>query len=91
MVKNVHAKLFECSLASKIMNIEQADPQKTITKAYQMKNLSSEDCRTVFMVWALSVDGDDIRHHAKTLLNKYAKGQPSHPLTELLQKTLIVN
>ncbi len=63
-----------------------ADPRGLIFEAYRME-IGPEDCRTIFLDWALgrpAAAADDIA----ALLAHYAPRQPDHPMTAVLRAGL---
>jgi hypothetical protein len=63
-----------------------ADPRGLIFEAYRM-DLTPEDCRTVFLDWALGLDGAG-RDEIAALLAHYGPRHPSHPMTAVLREGL---
>jgi hypothetical protein len=63
-----------------------ADPRGLMLEAYRME-LGPEDCRTIFLEWALGLDGAGQAEIA-TLLAHYAPRHPAHPMTAVLREGL---
>ena len=61
-----------------------ADPRGLIFEAYRME-IGPEDCRTIFLDWALGGGGAD---EISALLAHYAADQPDHPMTAVLRAGL---
>jgi hypothetical protein len=65
------------------------DPRDLIREAYRIEGISIEDCRTIFLDWALGLkDGQDAVEAAKALLTHYADQPADHPMTAVLTASL---
>jgi hypothetical protein len=62
------------------------DPRGLIFEAYRME-LGPEDCRTIFLDWALGLDGAG-RAEIAALLAHYGPRHPAHPMTAVLREGL---
>lgn len=64
------------------------DPKGLIFEAYRIEGITPEECRTIFLDWALSLplEGDTTRS-IQTLLETYG-GEADHPMTAVLQEGL---
>jgi hypothetical protein len=60
-----------------------SDPRGLILEAYRME-LGPEDCRTIFLDWALGQPGAGPAEIAE-LLARYGARQPEHPMTAILR------
>ena len=64
------------------------DPRGVIADAYRMKAILPEECRSIFLDWALEPRSQsEMRLAAQHLLDSYA-GFPAHPMTAILQAAL---
>lgn len=64
------------------------DPKGLISEAYKIEGITSEECRSIFMDWALSLPADSQSEEAaRVLLDRF--GQPQHPMTVVLQAALV--
>ena len=63
-----------------------ADPRGLILEAYRMR-LTPEDCRTIFLDWALGLPDAGEREIA-ALLAYYGPAHPDHPMTAVLRAGL---
>ena len=61
-----------------------ADPRGLILEAYRMQ-IGPEDCRTIFLDWALGQPADGLAEEAAELLAHYGARQPDHPMTAILR------
>lgn len=64
-----------------------ADPRGLIYEAYRM-DLGPEDCRTIFLDWALGLPDGGGPAEIRTLLDHYAAAHPGHPMTAVLRAGL---
>jgi len=65
------------------------DPRGLMFEAYRMDELVLEDCRTIFLDWALGVPaGEDMRAGIEELLAFYAPSAPDHPMNRVLRDGL---
>ncbi|MCY4306600.1 MAG: hypothetical protein OXC62_17765 [Aestuariivita sp.] len=63
-----------------------SDPKGLIYESYRIKDISSSECRTIFLDWALSLPSNISSDFAlRELLVKYEQDYSSHPMTELLR------
>jgi hypothetical protein len=63
------------------------DPRGLIFEAYRMP-LGPEDCRTIFLDWALGLPAGAGRDEISALLARYGPAQPDHPMTAVLREGL---
>jgi hypothetical protein len=64
-----------------------ADPRGLIFEAYAME-IGPEDCRTIFLDWAIGLTAEPTAADIRALLARYAPGQPDHPMTAVLRAGL---
>ncbi len=64
-----------------------ADPRGLIYEAYRM-DLGPEDCRTIFLDWALGLPEGAGAAEIAALLAHYAPDHPDHPMTAVLREGL---
>lgn len=63
------------------------DPKGLIAESYKIEGISYEECRSIFLDWALSVPLDaDTGALLRGLLETH--GAPGHPMTRVLQEGL---
>ncbi len=61
------------------------DPRGLIFEAYRIKGIRPEECRSIFLDWALGIAlGQDMQAHIATLLAEYSTANPDHPMTAVL-------
>ncbi|GAA0304275.1 hypothetical protein [Rhodovulum strictum] len=71
------------------MRIETADPKGLIREAYRIEGIGPEECRSIFLDWALSLpEGAGTRSALKRLLAEYGGAAPAHPMTAVLRAGL---
>ncbi|MBV2360901.1 hypothetical protein KUH32_14125 [Thalassococcus sp. CAU 1522] len=63
------------------------DPKGLIREAYRIDGITAEECRSIFLDWALSVPADsDTTALIGTLLERH--GETGHPMTAVLEDGL---
>ena len=62
-----------------------ADPRGLILEAYRME-LGPEDCRTIFLDWALGLPEAAGEPEIAALLAHYGPAHPDHPMTAVLRR-----
>ncbi|MCL3882452.1 hypothetical protein [Marivita sp. GX14005] len=63
------------------------DPKGLISEAFRIEGIGYEECRSIYLDWALSLPLDaDAREHSETLLNRHSI--PDHPMTQVLKEGL---
>lgn len=71
------------------MELAEADPKGLVRESYNIEGISAEECRSIFLDWALSlITGQDVATAAGSLIAHYAPINPDHPMTEVLQAAL---
>jgi hypothetical protein len=69
---------------------DKTDPRGLIRESYRIDGITPEECRSIFLDWAISVPvGEDSRAHVKVLLSRYGEGAPDHPMTQVLTEALL--
>jgi hypothetical protein len=63
------------------------DPRGLIFEAYRME-VGPQDCRTIFLDWALGRPADAMEDDIRALLERYAGAAPDHPMTDVLREGL---
>lgn len=67
---------------------DSSDPKGLMVDAYEMEGLSTEECRSIFLDWALSApDGVDMQTQIAALLARYGENA-DHPMTQVLREGL---
>ena len=65
------------------------DPKNLIFDSYQIEGITAEECRSIFMDWALSLPMDaDANAKLTVLIDRYAAKAPDHPMTGILKEGL---
>lgn len=65
------------------------DPRGLIRESFRMEGLTSEDCRTIFLDWALGLAEDaDTASLIKALIERYADEPADHPMMAVLREGL---
>jgi hypothetical protein len=69
------------------MDLKTSDPKGLIRESYRIDGITSEDCRSVFMDWALSLPVEAAFKDALThLIAVYADAEPNHPMSAVLHE-----
>ncbi len=63
------------------------DPRGLIWEAYRM-DVATEDCRTIFLDWALGLPTPAGAPEIAALLGHYGAAHPDHPMTAVLRAGL---
>lgn len=64
------------------------DPKGLIREAFRIDGISASECRSIFVDWALSVEGDDMRPLIARLLDKHRDEPADHPMRVVLTEGL---
>ena len=65
------------------------DPKALIREAYNIEGISAEECRTIFLDWALGVPIEaDTKQIIWALLHQYETAAPDHPMSKTLREGL---
>ncbi|MEM8631746.1 MAG: hypothetical protein AAGF74_10945 [Pseudomonadota bacterium] len=65
------------------------DPKGLIRESYNIDGISPEECRSIFVDWALSIPVEiDTQVAIGTLLSRYGTDAPDHPMTGVLREGL---
>lgn len=65
------------------------DPKGLIAESYRIDGITTEECRTIFLDWALSLpDASDNQSVLQILLARYADDAPDHPMTQVMREGL---
>jgi len=66
-----------------------ADPKGLVRESYRIEGITLEECRSVFIDWALSLPGDArVPEAIRVLLAQYDPGDPGHPMGRVLREGL---
>ncbi|MEI4261950.1 hypothetical protein V8352_09245 [Roseovarius sp. D0-M9] len=61
------------------------DKKGLILEAYRIEGIKPEECRSIFLDWALSLpEGQDTQEAIAHYLARYSPDHPDHPMTEVL-------
>lgn len=65
------------------------DPRGLIFESYRIDGIRIEECRSIFLDWALGQPlGADIIAALETLQAEYSADNPDHPMTTVIQEGL---
>lgn len=70
------------------MTADNLDPKGLMREAFSMEGLTPEECRSIFLDWALSLpDGVDMQAQIGATLARHG-GSADHPMTAVLREGL---
>jgi len=65
------------------------DPKGLIRESYRIEGISSAECRSILVDWALSLPAEVTQAAAlEDLLSRYGADAPDHPMSVLLREGL---
>lgn len=65
------------------------DPKGLIFESYRIEGIKKEECRTIFLDWALSLPIEaDTRTALRNLQMHYETSHPGHPMNEVIREGL---
>ena len=66
------------------------DPRGLIHEAYRIPDISEQDCRTIFLDWALGLpEQRELQSVLARLLHQYSGEFPDHPMTRLIAEGMM--
>jgi hypothetical protein len=69
-----------------MMDMSLVDPKGLIRESYKMAGITAEECRSIFVDWALSLkDGVDVKDAMRSALEGY-QGAADHPMSVVLME-----
>ncbi len=64
-----------------------SDPRGLIFESYRIDGIRIEECRSIFLDWALGLAmGDDVAAHIDAMLAAYGDDNPDHPMTQVMRE-----
>lgn len=67
---------------------DELDPKGLIREAYKIEGITAGECRSIFLDWALSVEGADQKPRIEALIARHGESDADHPMTAVLQEGL---
>lgn len=67
------------------LDLKELDPRDLIADAYRIDGITGAECRSIFLDWAIGLDGD-AEAAVKRLGAHYAALSPAHPMTAVLRE-----
>lgn len=65
------------------------DPRGLIRESYRIEGITLEECRSIFLDWAISVPvGRDSRDYARRLIERHGRDAAEHPMSAVLKEAL---
>ncbi len=72
------------------MSKDRFDPKGVIAESYNIEGIGAGECRSIFLDWALSLDGDlDSKVALPVLVARHAEAAPDHPMSTVLREGLV--
>jgi hypothetical protein len=63
------------------------DRKALIYEAYRIEGITADECRSIFLDWALSLpDGQNVQDAIAHYLARYGADHPGHPMTGVLRQ-----
>ena len=72
-------------------DIQSIDPRGLFQDSYRIEGIVLEQCRSIFMDWALGSDLKHAKADMQALLDHYGPDNPDHPMTQVLREGLSEN
>ncbi len=66
-------------------NVDTIDPRGLFRESYRIDGIVLEQCRSIFMDWALNADLESAKGDLQVLLDHYGPDNPDHPMTQVLK------
>ena len=63
------------------------DPRGLIRESYRIEGIGPGECRSIFLDWATTMEGADLRPRIERLLAAHAV-EEAHPMTAVLREAL---
>ena len=64
------------------------DPRGLIYESYRMDEITPEECRVIFLDWAMGSPSGEMKDHLNIFLEKYGRSNPNHPMTTVIKEGL---
>ncbi len=62
------------------------DPRGMIYEAYRIEGVSLEECRMIFLDWAMNTPVGNMQDFLNQLLTEYETDNPDHPMTDVIKE-----
>lgn len=60
------------------------DPRGMIYESYRIEGISLEECRMIFLDWAMGTPQGDMQVYLQALLDEYQADNTEHPMTQVI-------
>jgi hypothetical protein len=64
------------------------DARGLIQEAYRIEGITEAECRSIFLDWAIGLEGGAGPAELERLLAHYGPSHPAHPMTAILREGL---
>lgn len=69
------------------MDLSKIDPSNLIFESYRIEGIMPEECRSIFLDWALKLPAEfDQQQSIAALISAYADNTPDHPMNAVLRE-----
>ena len=76
-------------MGRRAMLVHEADPKGLVRESYRIEGITPDECRSVFIDWALSLPVNaPIQEAVRALIAEYAIAEPDHPMSAVLKDGL---
>jgi hypothetical protein len=77
-------------MGRRALDFKEADPKGLVRESYNIDGITGEECRSIFIDWALSLPAVvDTPDCLRSLLAHYGLPNPDHPMTKVLTEALV--
>ncbi len=72
------------------MQATEADPKGLVRESYLIEGITLEECRSIFIDWALSLpEGTSVPDAIRAVLAIYGGQAPDHPMATVLREGMV--
>ena len=76
-------------MGRRAVDVKQADPKGLVRESYAIDGITTGECRSIFIDWALSLPvAANTPDCLRALLAHYGTPNPGHPMTSVLTEAL---
>lgn len=72
-----------------MMDMSLADPKGLIRESYKIEGITPEECRSIFVDWALSLPGEVVARDAMRAALAGYNGPADHPMSVVLAEGIV--
>jgi len=64
------------------------DPRGMIYESYRIQDVTQEECRMIFLDWAMNTPQGNMKAYLQELLDEYQVNHENHPMTQVIRDGL---